>query len=96
VPWSDRGVVISPTVSIGVALADGDGGNGETLLHRADMAMYECKRTGGARVVYDVRLERLTLERLRLLTAPAEAGRRRAGDPPVSNLRTVEFVEESQ
>ena len=89
-PWSDREVVISPTVSIGIALADGDGVDGQALLHRADMAMYECKRTRGDRVVYDVTLERLTVERLRLLTTPAEDGRRR------SALRTGEFVEEPE
>ena len=95
-PWSNRGVVISPTVSIGVALADGDGVDGETLLHRADMAMYECKRTRGDRVVYDVTLERLTVERLRLLTAPAETGRRRTDDRPEPDLRPGEFVEEPE
>ena len=89
-PWSDREVVISPTVSIGIALADGDGVDGQALLHRADMAMYECKRTRGDRVVYDVTLERLTVERLRLLTTPAEDGRRR------SALRAGEFVEEPE
>ncbi len=97
-PWSDRGVVVSPTVSIGVALAGGDRIDGDTLLHRADMAMYECKRTRSDRVVYDLTLERLTVERLRLLTGHAntEPGQRRIGDRPVSDLRPGEFVEEPE
>jgi diguanylate cyclase (GGDEF)-like protein/PAS domain S-box-containing protein len=97
-PWSDRGVTITPKVSIGVALAQGDGAAGETLLRRADTAMYECKRTGGDRVVYDVTLECLNVERLRLLTDDADTGalRNRIGDRLGSAVRSGELVEEPE
>lgn len=97
-PWSDRGATINPKVSIGVALAQGDGAAGETLLRRADTAMYECKRTGGDRVVYDVTLECLNVERLRLLTDEADTGalRNRIGDRLGSGVRPGELVEEPE
>ena len=97
-PWSDRGVTITPKVSIGVALAQGDGAAGETLLRRADTAMYECKRTGGDHVVYDVTLEPLNVERLRLLTDEADTGalRNRIGDRLGSGVRPGELLEEPE
>lgn len=97
-PWSDRGATINPKVSIGVALAQGDGAAGETLLRRADTAVYECKRTGGDRVVYDVTLECLNVERLRLLTDEADTGalRNRIGDRLGSGVRPGELVEEPE
>jgi diguanylate cyclase len=65
-PWTARGVTIAPKVSIGVAVARADA-DGETLLRHADTAMYECKRTAAGHVVYNVALEQLNEERLRLL-----------------------------
>lgn len=78
-PWTDRGVTIVPRVSIGVALAQGEPTDGDILLRRADTAMYECKRTGADHVVYDFSLERLNVERLRLL----------AGDRPARAFRST-------
>ena len=85
-PWSARGVVITPRVSIGIALADDVAG--DVLLHRADTAMYECKRTGRDCVLYDASLENLDAERLRLLTEPPDtaAMRNRLSDRPPTDL----------
>jgi len=42
---------LPPTVSIGVATAPNDGADVQSLLHRADMRLYEAKRSGRNRVV---------------------------------------------
>jgi diguanylate cyclase (GGDEF)-like protein/PAS domain S-box-containing protein len=51
-PFGDRHLRIA--ASIGIALSDGDPSDAPTLLHRADVAMYEAKRSGlGGWVVHD-------------------------------------------
>jgi diguanylate cyclase (GGDEF)-like protein len=47
-PFSLGGVAIDLSASIGIAFAE-QGDNPEQLLHKADMAMYQVKRKGGAR-----------------------------------------------
>jgi len=44
---------LSITISIGIAKSEGAGDTAETLLHRADQALYRAKRTGRNRVVAD-------------------------------------------
>jgi diguanylate cyclase (GGDEF)-like protein len=46
-PFDLEGVTEALTASIGIAFAD-DGDNAEDLLHKADVAMYQVKRKGGA------------------------------------------------
>jgi two-component system cell cycle response regulator len=41
------------TISIGIAQAEGEGDTAESLLHRADQALYRAKRTGRNKVVAD-------------------------------------------
>jgi diguanylate cyclase (GGDEF)-like protein/PAS domain S-box-containing protein len=95
-PWKDRGVVINPRVSIGIAIAEG-AADGDTLLREADTAMYECKRTGAEHVVYDESLKSLNVERLRLLTEPISRSlRKRISDGLPVDLSGSELVEEAE
>jgi hypothetical protein len=68
------------------------------LLHQADTAMYECKRTGADSVVYGAVLEALNAQRLCLLEGNATPGllRNRIGDRVPAELRGNELVEESK
>jgi two-component system, cell cycle response regulator len=43
--------VLNVTVSVGIAVSQGDGDNAEKLLYRADQALYRAKREGRNRVV---------------------------------------------
>ncbi len=47
-PFSLGGIAVDLSASIGIAFAE-QGDNPEQLLHKADMAMYQVKRKGGAR-----------------------------------------------
>ena len=40
----------SITISLGISMLDGDIDKPETLLHRADQALYEAKKTGRNRI----------------------------------------------
>jgi diguanylate cyclase (GGDEF)-like protein len=58
---------VAVNASIGIAVAAGDETDGRALLRNADLAMYEAKRSGGARfVVYRAEMHRTTVERLDL------------------------------
>lgn len=70
-PWRNRGVTTQPKVSIGIAVGKAGESDGEILLHQADTAMYECKRTGADHVVYEVGLEALNAHRMCLLDGDA-------------------------
>ena len=50
-PFTEVGVERKVTVSIGLASIHGGGGEGRGLVERADVALYEAKRTGKNRVV---------------------------------------------
>ena len=47
VPYDIDGLEVVIGASIGIALAPGDGDNGEDLLRNADMALYRAKQNGG-------------------------------------------------
>lgn len=69
---ADTSMVIS--ASIGVAMFPDDGRDMETLLHRADMAMYQAKSGGRGRVsFFSSEMNRLAQERLALEKALREA-----------------------
>lgn len=71
-PLGDTSMVIS--ASIGVAMFPGDGRDMETLLHRADMAMYQAKSAGrGCVSFFSSEMNRLAQERLALEKALREA-----------------------
>lgn len=58
-----RGLVLSPSANIGISLLTGPGGDRETLLHHADLAVYQAKkrraREHGSQIcVYDTTLAR--------------------------------------
>jgi diguanylate cyclase (GGDEF)-like protein len=60
VPFDLGGVAVDISASVGIAFA-GEGNDPEQLLHRADIAMYQAKRTGGAHhQVIDTRQQNAT------------------------------------
>ena len=73
-PCQISGVTLKPSASIGVSLFPDDGRSMETLLHRADMAMYQAKTSGrGCVSFFSQGLDQLARGRLRLETALREA-----------------------
>ncbi len=71
------GVPIGVTASIGIALHPEHGGNASELIRRADIAMYEAKRTQSRHALYARALDSHTSERLALaadLRAAIDAG----------------------
>lgn len=52
-PWAARGQEILPAVSIGIAEFTGDGETAESILRRADRAMYQAKRSDTATIYVD-------------------------------------------
>ncbi|MFG6487811.1 putative bifunctional diguanylate cyclase/phosphodiesterase [Roseateles sp. BYS78W] len=63
-----QGQTLDLTVSIGVALSPLHGNNAETLLQRAEQAMFEAKRLRSEVALYDPRLEAARLSHLSLLS----------------------------
>ncbi len=62
------------TASVGIAMFPGDGSDMETLLHRADMAMYQAKSSGrGCFSFFSSEMNQLAQERLALETALRQA-----------------------
>jgi diguanylate cyclase (GGDEF)-like protein len=73
-PVKVAGVTISPSGSVGLALADSDTQSAADLLRNADLAMYEAKRDGGGRVaVYRPLLHTVALRRTELEAELREA-----------------------
>ena len=73
-PITLAGKTLAISASIGVAMFPADGRDMETLLHRADMAMYQAKSSGrGCFSFFSIDLNKLAQERLALETALREA-----------------------
>ena len=66
-PFDLRGVAINLEASVGVALCPLHGDDVSTLLRRADVAMYEAKRSGARIETYDFERDPYSPERLSLL-----------------------------
>ena len=72
-----EGVTINPSVSIGIALADGKGLTADELLRDADLAVYRAKELGRGRVeVCDEELRGHVVERSNLESAIADGLRK--------------------
>ncbi len=65
-PFINEGLAIQVNGSIGIAFAPDHGTDGETLLRRADVAMYEAKAGGSSFEVYDPQRDRYSTRRLAL------------------------------
>ncbi|MET1113922.1 MAG: EAL domain-containing protein [Comamonas sp.] len=69
-PVMVAGVALAASASIGIAMFPADGRDMETLLHRADMAMYHAKSQGrGCFSFFSSEMNQLAQERLALETA---------------------------
>jgi diguanylate cyclase (GGDEF)-like protein/PAS domain S-box-containing protein len=81
--------------SIGIACAPGHGADPETLLRRADVAMYVAKRAGGGHSVYSLSQDAHRPDRLALvaeLRSAIENGELELHYQPKINLRTGRMV----
>jgi diguanylate cyclase len=68
VPFEVEGQALDVRASIGIALCPQHGDDAETLLRRADVAMYVAKRAGGGYAVYQVEHDHHTPGRLSLVS----------------------------
>jgi len=66
-PFMIEGLPIAVEVSIGVALYPDHGENPDSLLQRADVAMYTAKETGSGYVIYDTKYDQHSPRRLALM-----------------------------
>jgi diguanylate cyclase (GGDEF)-like protein len=66
-PFTVEGLTLDVDASIGVAAYPLHGTDADTLLQRADVAMYAAKEAHAGHVMYDLRLDRNTTQRLNLL-----------------------------
>lgn len=73
-PCQIAGATLCPSASIGIAMFPADGHDMGTLVHRADMAMYQAKSAGRGRYsFFSHELNQLAQERLALESALREA-----------------------
>ena len=72
-PFAIENLPIAVEASIGVALYPDHGADAEMLFQRADVAMYEAKRTGSGYAVYATELDRHSPRRLALMGALRQA-----------------------
>jgi diguanylate cyclase (GGDEF)-like protein/PAS domain S-box-containing protein len=73
-PCQIAGATLCPSASIGIAMFPADGHDMGTLVHRADMAMYQAKSSGRGRYsFFSHELNQLAQERLTLESALREA-----------------------
>lgn len=67
-PFEIEGVTVQTTASIGVALFPDHADDGDLLTQRADVAMYNAKRSGGGWAIYSPQQDQSSVERLTLLS----------------------------
>jgi diguanylate cyclase (GGDEF)-like protein len=95
-PMEIDGIRVAMGVSIGLAVAPHDGDNAETLMRRADVAMYAAKSGRGSGVCfYDAEQDENTPRRLALgsdLRSAIEQGQLRPVFQPKISLRTGRVV----
>jgi len=72
-PFAIENLPIAVEASIGIALYPDHGPDAETLFQRADVAMYEAKRTGSGYAVYATELDQHSPRRLALMGALRQA-----------------------
>lgn len=66
-PFTIENIPIAVEASIGIALYPDHGGNPDSLLQRADVAMYAAKQTGSGYVIYDAKVDQHSPRRLALM-----------------------------
>lgn len=67
-PFDIDGITVQTTASIGVALYPDHADDADLLTQRADVAMYNAKRSGGGWAVYSPQQDQSSVERLTLLS----------------------------
>jgi len=68
-----EGIPIAVEPSIGIALYPDHGANPDSLMQRADVAMYEAKQTGSGYIIYDAKYDRHSPRRLALMAELRQA-----------------------
>lgn len=94
-PFMIDGIPIAVEASIGVALMSGHADNADTLLQRADIAMYHAKKMASGYAVYTAEYDRHNPERLGLmaeLRSAIEHNQLRLHFQPKVELRTGHIV----
>jgi diguanylate cyclase len=66
-PFQVQDINVHIGASVGIAFCPDHGGDAQTLLQRADVAMYEAKLSHRAHAVYDASRDRHTVDRLALI-----------------------------
>lgn len=66
-PFQLEDMTVQARASVGIALYPEQGADAETLVQRADVAMYTAKRNGGGHAVYDPEHDRFSVRRLALI-----------------------------
>ncbi|MCW2714937.1 MAG: hypothetical protein JWN88_1984 [Frankiales bacterium] len=95
-PFTLRGIEVTLSGSIGIALAPQDGEDVEQLLQAADMAMYRAKGERGGWALFDGGLDSQRAERLSLLAelrTALSAGQLELFYQPLVDLETERLVE---
>ena len=94
-PFLLNGIAVATRASIGIVLSPEHGDDAETLLQRADVAMYAAKRGGRGHVVYAPEDDRSSLRRLSLvgdLRRALDAGELVLHYQPQVDLRSGDVV----
>lgn len=94
-PFQLEDMTVQARASIGIALFPDQGADAETLVQRADVAMYAAKRNGSGHAVYDPDHDRFSLRRLALigeLRRALTAGELELFYQPKLDLRTDRVV----